>query len=68
MLRCPVTMTPGLARPGLQVSRAVKQMRALMPGTQWEAKLGAGGTAFMSFCSILGGSGLAGGGSGGSKG
>jgi hypothetical protein len=43
-----------------QVGAAVKRMRALMPGTQWEARLGAGGTAFMSFCSMLGSSGLTG--------
>lgn len=43
-------------------------MSALMPGTQWEAKLGAGGTAFMSFSSCLGGSGLSGGGRSGGGG
>jgi hypothetical protein len=47
-----------------QVSAAIKQMRALMPGTQWEAKLGSGGTAFMSFCSILGSGAALGGGGG----
>lgn len=55
-----------------QVAAAAKQMAALMPGTRWEAKLGAGGTAFMSFASILGGGALGtsggGSGSGGSSG
>jgi len=44
----------------IKVTAAIKQMQALMPGTAWQSRLGTGGTAFMSFCSILGGSGLSG--------
>jgi hypothetical protein len=44
-----------LATNPTQVTAAAKQMRALMPGTAWQERLGSGGTAFMSFCSILGG-------------